>query len=111
MGTEAPRWWRQLLDQLQVAAAEAAAVAHDEGAANQGWQPSNLQAIVDTTGDLHALPHTLPKAVWKKLLALQVLALATIRLILCLNCVAVRQQQQKKYLLQQHETCQYCLPR
>jgi hypothetical protein len=80
MGPEAPRYWRQLLDQLQVAAREATAVAaaEDDSAASLGWQPSNLRAINDTIGDLGAVPGTLPKAVWKKLLALQVLALAEI---------------------------------
>jgi hypothetical protein len=75
MGTEAPRWWRQLLDQLQVAAAEASAAA-DGGAADIGWQPHNLHAICDTIGNLEHLPDKLPKAVWKKVLALQVLDLA-----------------------------------
>jgi hypothetical protein len=75
MGTEAPRWWRQLLDQLQVAAAEASAAAADSSAADASWQPGNLQAICDTIGNLHCLPDKLPKAVWKKVLALQVLDL------------------------------------
>jgi hypothetical protein len=74
MGTEAPRWWRQLLEQLQVAAAEAMAAAADGSAGSKGWQPSNLQAICDTLENLFSLPHILPKAVWKKVLALQVLA-------------------------------------
>jgi hypothetical protein len=78
MGTEAPRWWRQLLDQLQAAAAEAtaAAAAADGNAAAEGWQPSNIHAICDTIGNLCDLPDKMPKAVWKRLLALQVLAVA-----------------------------------
>jgi hypothetical protein len=79
MGTEAPRWWRQLLDQLQSAAAEASAAAEpaaDGTAADIGWQPHNLHAICDTIGNLDDLPDKLPKAVWKKVLALQVLDLA-----------------------------------
>jgi hypothetical protein len=76
MGTEAPRWWRQLLDQLQVAAAEASAAAANGIAADMNWQPGNLQAICATIADLDCLPVVLPKAVWKKVLALQVLVRA-----------------------------------
>lgn len=64
MGTEAPRWWRQVLDQL-AAAAEAAAAAGQQ-------QPSNLQDICDTFSELDDLPK-LPTAIWKKVLALQVM--------------------------------------
>ena len=74
MGTEALRWWKQLLDQLQAAAAEATAAAADGSGSGNGWQPSNLHAICDTLDNLLNLPHILPKAVWKKVLALQVLA-------------------------------------
>ena len=74
MGTEAPRWWKHLLDQLQAAAAEAtAAAAADSSAASKGWQPINMQALYETNDDLDGLPNKLPKAVWKKVLALQVL--------------------------------------
>jgi hypothetical protein len=76
MGTEAPRWWKHLLDQLQAAAAEAtaAAAAADSSAASKSWQPINMQALYFTIDDLDGLPNKLPKAVWKKVLALQVLA-------------------------------------
>ena len=73
MGTEAPRWWRQLLDQLQAAAAEASVAAADSSAAGKCWQPRNMQAVFDTINDIDGLHNKLPKAVWKKVLALQVL--------------------------------------
>jgi hypothetical protein len=75
MGTEAPRFWKQLLEQLQVAAAEAAVIAaEDSSAAGNGWQPSNRQAISDEINYIDGLPAKLPKAVWKKVLGLQVIA-------------------------------------
>jgi hypothetical protein len=75
MGTEAPRFWKQLLEQLQVAAAQAAVIAaEDSSTASHGWQPSNRQAISDEINYIDALPDKLPKAVWKKVLGLQVIA-------------------------------------
>ncbi len=65
MGTEAPRWYRQLLDQLQEAeAAEGSTATHS-------WQPANLQDICDTVSCLDELPDKLPKAVWKKVVGFQ----------------------------------------
>jgi hypothetical protein len=78
MGTEAPRRWRQLLEQLQVTAAEAVAAAVDSDAAGNSWQPSNMQAIYETIWSLDRLQtnnNKPPKAAWKKLLASQVHAL------------------------------------
>jgi hypothetical protein len=66
MGTEAPRRWRELLEQLQLAAAAAT----DNPDAGQ-LQPANMQDICDIVGELDDLGK-LPKAVWKKVLALQV---------------------------------------
>jgi hypothetical protein len=66
MGTEAPRRWRELLEQLQLARAAAT----DNSDAGQ-LQPANMQAICDIAGGLDDLDK-LPKAVWKKVLALQV---------------------------------------
>ncbi len=74
MGTEAPRRYRQLLDLLQQAAAEASAAAAEDNAVVNNWQPANLQDICDTISWLDGLPTKLPKAVWKKVLGLQVTA-------------------------------------
>jgi hypothetical protein len=75
-----------MLDQLQVAAAEASAAAAHGSASDKGWQPGNLQAICDTIGHLDCLPDKLPKAVWNKVLALQVCALDQ-QQDFCLTCL------------------------
>ncbi len=67
MGTEAPRWYRQLLDQLQ----EASLAAAESSTAVHSWQPANMQDICDTVTCLDELPAKLPKAVWKKVMGLQ----------------------------------------
>lgn len=53
MGTEALRWWKQLLEQLQQAAIEASSAAAGGTAAGPSWQPSNLE-------DIYIWHHQLP---------------------------------------------------
>jgi hypothetical protein len=64
-GTEAPRHWREVLEQLQLAAA--AAPATDNPDAGQP-QPANMQINSDIADEVDDLGK-LPKAVWKKVLA------------------------------------------
>lgn len=86
MGTATPRLWRQLLEQLQFAAAEAMAAAVDSDAAGNSWQPSNMQAICETIWSLERLPNKPPKAAWKKVVASQVH-----RTQGCVSCLTVQQ--------------------
>jgi hypothetical protein len=86
MGTESPRFWKQLLEQLHVAAAEAAAIAtEDSSAIGYGWYPGNWQAILDEINNIDDLPTKLPKAVWKKVLGLQVACAEAPRFLRCIK--------------------------
>jgi hypothetical protein len=87
MGTEAPRWWENLLDEMQIAATAAASAAASGVTGDHGWLPANTDSIDAIINDLDNLPDKLPKAVFKKLLALQVPV--SWSLSICLRALAV----------------------